>query len=99
MLRRGTRRPRLSRADRVLIAALTRLLPTRRRLGLLVTPTTILRWHRELAAGRPDRGTRLGRRDHALLTLAVQTGLRVSELTRLRIQDLHLAGLPKITGT
>jgi integrase len=38
----------------------------------------------------PDRGTRLGRRDHALLTLAVQTGLRVSELTRLRIQDLHL---------
>jgi integrase/recombinase XerD len=38
----------------------------------------------------PDRGTRLGRRDHALLTLAVQTGLRVSELTRLHIQDLHL---------
>jgi site-specific recombinase XerD len=38
----------------------------------------------------PDRGTRLGRRDHALLTLAVQTGLRVSELIRLRIQDLHL---------
>jgi integrase/recombinase XerD len=40
--------------------------------------------------GAPDRGTRLGRRDHALLTLAVQTGLRVSELTRLRIQDLRL---------
>ena len=38
----------------------------------------------------PDRGTWLGRRDHALLTLAVQTGLRVSELTGLRVQDLHL---------
>ena len=31
----------------------------------------------------PDNGTWFGRRDHTLLTLAVQTGLRVSELTRL----------------
>lgn len=31
----------------------------------------------------PDRDTWLGRRDHALLVLAVQTGLRVSELTQL----------------
>jgi integrase/recombinase XerD len=38
----------------------------------------------------PERGSWLGRRDHALLTLAVQTGLRVSELTGLRVQDLHL---------
>jgi hypothetical protein len=28
------------------IAALARLLPVRRRVGLLVTPATILRWHR-----------------------------------------------------
>jgi len=38
----------------------------------------------------PDRSTLLGRRDHALLLLAVQTGLRVAELTRLRRQDVHL---------
>lgn len=38
----------------------------------------------------PDRGTRLGRRDHALLMLTVQTGLRVSELCGLRRGDVTL---------
>jgi site-specific recombinase XerD len=38
----------------------------------------------------PDRSTWIGRRDHALLVLAAQTGLRVSELTGLRILDVHL---------
>ncbi|MDN5872520.1 MAG: site-specific integrase [Nitrococcus sp.] len=38
----------------------------------------------------PDRSRRVGRRDHALLILAVQTGLRVSELSALRLDDLHL---------
>ena len=38
----------------------------------------------------PDRTTRLGRRDHALLLLACQTGLRVSELIGLRRADIHL---------
>lgn len=35
----------------------------------------------------PDRGTWYGRRDHALLLTAVQTGLRLSELTGLMIGD------------
>lgn len=35
----------------------------------------------------PDRSTWLGRRDHALLLVAVRTGLRVSELTGLRVED------------
>lgn len=38
----------------------------------------------------PDRSTWAGRRDHAMLTLAAQTGLRISELTGLRIADVHL---------
>jgi len=38
----------------------------------------------------PDTSTRPGRRDHALLLLAVQTGLRLAELTPLRIEDLAL---------
>ena len=38
----------------------------------------------------PDRSNWIGRRDHALLVLAVQTGLRVSELTGLTIGDVEL---------
>lgn len=38
----------------------------------------------------PDRSTWLGRRDQQLLQLAVQTGLRNSELTKLRRQDVQL---------
>src|SRR5690606_4971194 len=38
----------------------------------------------------PDQRTWLGRRDHALLLVAVQTGLRVSELTALRCEDATL---------
>jgi site-specific recombinase XerD len=38
----------------------------------------------------PDRRNWSGRRDHAWLLLAVQTGLRLSELTSLRHEDLHV---------
>lgn len=38
----------------------------------------------------PDQRTWSGRRDHALILLAVQTGLRLSELTGLRQKDLHV---------
>jgi putative transposase len=56
------RPPRLGWADRALIAALTRLLPVHRRFGLLVTPSTILRWQRQLVARRwTTKPTRPGR--------------------------------------
>ncbi len=38
----------------------------------------------------PDRSTWLGRRDHALLLTALQTGMRVSELIRVRVDDVQL---------
>ncbi len=37
----------------------------------------------------PDRTTPTGRRDHALILLAAQTGLRASELTALTCADVH----------
>ena len=44
----------------------------------------------EALLAAPDRGTWTGRRDHAMLMLAAQTGLRASELTGLRCGDAHL---------
>ena len=44
----------------------------------------------------PDRSTWIGRRDHALLLLAVQTGLRLSELTSLRRAALVLDASPYV---
>jgi putative transposase len=48
ILHRKTPRPRMSWVDRAFIAALARRLPRHRRIRLLVTPATILRWHPRL---------------------------------------------------
>lgn len=50
----------------------------------------------EALLAAPDRATWIGRRDHALLTVAVQTGLRVAELTGLRREDVVLAAGPHV---
>jgi hypothetical protein len=51
-LRRQQPRPLVRPADRAFLAALTRILPSPPRQELIVTPQTLLRWHRELIRRR-----------------------------------------------
>jgi hypothetical protein len=52
VLQRQVPRPRYNPADRTLLAALAKLLPRERWAIFMVTPATLLRWHRELIARR-----------------------------------------------
>jgi transposase len=52
VLERQVGRPQLRPADRALLAAFSRALPRRAWASFLVTPATLLRWHRELVARR-----------------------------------------------
>src|SRR5450756_2416222 len=63
VLQRTSGRPKLRVIDRVLLAAASRVIPRERWVTFLVTPATLLRWHRELVrrkwtyrrTGRPGR--------------------------------------------
>jgi hypothetical protein len=71
ILRRTTRRPAISAVDRVLLAVASRLLPRVRWRSFIVTPATLLRWHRRLVAcasnaGRSSAITERRSRSHVL---------------------------------
>src|ERR671930_927802 len=79
VLRRQVARPRLRSADRVLLAALSQLLPRPRRRSFLVQPATLLRWHRALVRCRwtyegraPGRPPLLAQTRQLILRLAAE---------------------------
>jgi putative transposase len=51
ILRRRTRRPAITAIDRLFLSAASRLLPRARWQSFVVTPATLLRWHRRLERG------------------------------------------------
>ncbi len=62
VLKRKARRPKLSRIDKVFLAAVSRILPKERWSSFVVTPATLLRWHRELVRRRwTHKAKRTGR--------------------------------------
>ena len=97
VLRRTHPRPRLDWADRAVFAALIRLLPARLQKHRLVTPGTVLRWHRRLVArkwtyphrtGRPPVSTeitalieRLATENHGYVDPGIMWSLAADQVT------------------
>jgi putative transposase len=75
VLRRQIARPRYAPPDRMILAALANFLPRDRWPIFLVTPSTLLRWHRELVRWRwtyPARGQRRRTLDPEVVDLVLR---------------------------
>ena len=85
VLKRKAGRPKLRRRDRMLLAAFSRLVPRERLSCFIVSPQTILRWHRELVRRKwTYRHARTGRPplDPQLVVLIIQMARSTRPITR-----------------
>jgi putative transposase len=89
VLRRANPRPRLDWADRAILAALIRLLPAKLRRHWLVTPGTVLRWHRRLVTRKWIYPRRTGR---------PPVGAEIAALIERLATENHLWGYKRIQG-
>jgi hypothetical protein len=103
--RRANPRPRLDWADRAVFAALIGQLPRRLRGYRLVTPNTLVRWHRRLVAKKWTYPHRPGRPpiDHAIAALIERIALENTTWGYQRIQGGllklgHRVGASRIRG-
>jgi putative transposase len=101
VLRRQVERPKLRASDRALLAGTGWLLPPARRQGPLVTPQTLLRWHRELVRrrwtyppARPGRPSINATTRELVLRLAREPAVGLSA-DRRRAQQARPVGLAK----
>jgi transposase InsO family protein len=90
VLRRQQPRPSFRAADRAFLAALSRMLPPRGRYRLVVTPQTLLGWHRGLVGRRWAQPRRSGGRP--------PVERRVRELVLRRARENPRWGHPRIAG-
>src|SRR2546421_352309 len=102
VLHRQVARPRYGPSDRLILATLARLLPRERWSAFLVTPATLLRWHRELVRRRwtyaREPGVRKGL-DPALVELVLRLARENSRWGYLRIRGECAKLGMRVSGT
>jgi len=100
VLKRQNPRPKLRRRDRMMLAALSRLINRERWEGFIVKPATILRWHRELVKRKwTFKHKKIGRPplDPALVVLIIQIAKQNHRWGAIRIKG-ELKGLGYVVG-